>query len=578
MRSTRTSSELVRSAGTSLELEGLEARRLFAVAPVIGSFDLSHESIVPGNQLEIVFDDVVAAEGAEVAGITVYRDTNNNGLRDGDDEVFGTATQDMVNPGTWRFTKLIEDGVAVGDVTLLAVPIDSNNNEGDGVAMGMDFQFRIFYPEGWRNDTTINEYVPMVNPNGFDVQFRVVARYETGERDAIIAEGTIPARSRGGITISEYSNPGNAVVRLNEGYALEIQSSAYIGATLSHYDSFTGQPGTGAAVGESFSNTMSREWFFSNVSNIDSDFIVFYNPFDIDLALNVTFYDEQQVAHTIPWVVGPLRRSGIALSNTELGLPANSRFGVFITAAENQEFVAAVSSYSNTADIGYSSLGQTLGVTVFPLVEFRESTDNQLTLFNPATDAIDVTVRYVFINSAQPPAEVTYNLAARERQTIDLDALRPADADAVSLRVVGGYVQVTSVDESRGDSLQATAASTAYDTWTFGDGFLDSNTAGTVGFESLGIYNPSLTAQEVQVRFFFTDGTIGDTFITIGAREAGRVRLDQEQQILNHAQLNFYSIAVYGQSPVVASMVHWDLFQGGGWSSLGTPGGNSGAA
>ena len=559
-------------------MEGLEPRCLLAAAPAIGSFALSHDSIVPGDQLEIVFDNVTAPGGAEVTGITIYRDTNGNRLRDDGDEVFGAATQDLMSPGSWTFTKLIEDGVAVGEVTLLAVPIDSNNNEGEGVAMGADFQFRIFYPEGWRNDSTINEYVPMVNPNGFDVEFRVVARYETGERDAVIAEGTIPARSRGGITVSEYSNPGNAVVRLNEGYALEIQSSAYIGATLSHYDSFTGQPGTGAAVGESFSNTTSREWFFADVSNVNSDFIVFYNPFEVELNLNVTFYDEQQVEHTVPWVVGPLRRSGIALSNPELGLPANSHFGVFITSADNQQFVAALSSYSNTSDIGYSSLGQTLGVTVFPLVEFRESTDNRLALFNPATEAIDVTVRYVFINSAQAPTEVTYNLAARERQTIDLDALRPDDAEAVSLRVVGGYVQVTSVDESRGDSLQATGASTAYDTWTFGDGFLDSNTAGTVGFESLGIYNPSLTPQEVQVRFFFTDGTIGDTFVTVGGRESGQVRLDQESQILNHGQLNFYSIAVYGQTPVVASMVHWDLFQGGGWSSLGTPGGNSGAA
>jgi hypothetical protein len=559
-------------------IEGLEARRLFDGGPTIGSYQLSHESIVPGNQLEIVLDDVMPGDGGVVEGVSIYRDVNADGALDSGDELFGQAVQDFNDPARWTFARLIEDNIAVGDVTLFAVPHGPGDEDGGPVAFGVDFQYRIFYPEGWRNDSTINEYVPMVNPNGFDVQYRVVARYETGERDEVIAEGTIPARSRGGITVSEYANPGNAVVRLNAGYALEIQSTAYIGATLSHYDSFTGQQSTGAAVGESFTNETSREWFFADVSNVNADFILFYNPFDVQLNLNVTFYDEAGAATTVPWSVGGLRRSGIALSNPALGLAPGNHFGVFITSTDNQQFVASISSYSTTSEIGYSSLGQRLGVTVFPLVEFRESTDNQLVLFNPAGAEIDVTVRFMYIDSAQAPAEVTYAVPARQRLSVDLDNLRPNDASAVTLRVTGGYVQVLSVDETRGDSLQASAASTAYSVWTFGDGFLDSNTAGTVGFESLGIYNPRVTEQQVQVRFFFTDGTVGDRFVTIAPRSGARLQLDQEPLILQHGQLNFYSIAVYAQSQVVASMVHWDLFQGGGWTSIGTPGGNPGGA
>jgi hypothetical protein len=559
-------------------MEDLEPRRMLDGGPTIGAVHAPLEPVAPGTRLNITFDDVAASVGADVTGVALYRDTNTNGVRDAADEHFGSATRDPLDPSRWTYSELVQDNVAVGDVTLFAVATDSNDGEGDATPIGVSFPFRIFYPEGWRNDTTITEYLPMVNPNAEAVQFRVIARYEVGERDEVIAEGTIPARSRGGITISEFANPGQASVRLNEGYALEVQSTGYIGATLSHYDSFTGANSTGAAVGESFSNQTSREWFFADVSNIDADFILFYNPFDAPLPLQVTFYDEAGTAHTIDWNVEPLRRSGLALSNPGLNLPANNHFGVFVTSMANEQFIASISSYSTTSEIGYSNLGQRLGVTVFPLVEFRESTDNQLRLFNPSTSEIEVTVRYSYIDSAEPASEVTYTVPMRSHVSIDLDDLSPDDADAVALRVVGGYVQLTSEDPTRGDSLEATAASSASSVWTFGDGFLDSNTAGTVGFESLGIYNPSFSSQDVLVRFFFTDGTFADRTVNVGARAGVRLQLDQEDLILNHSQLNFYSIAVYGQTPVIATMIHWDLFQGGGWASLGTPGGSAGPA
>lgn len=577
MKAISPSSLLRRSSFSAVSpLEQLESRRMMSVSPTIGAFDAPTGSVAPGTHLTITFEDVIS--NTDITAVTIFRDSNENGFFDQGDEIFGQATEDPNDNSRWVYSEILQDGVAVGDVTFFAVPTDANNDEGLPTEFGVAFDYRIFYPEGWRNDTTINEYIPMVNPNNFDVEYRVIARYETGDRDAVIAEGIIPANSRGGITISEFANPGQAAVRLNEGYALEILSSDYIGATLSHYDSFTGNPGTGAAVGESFTNQTSHEWFFADVSNISADFILFYNPQDQPLDLTVTFYDENMNAHTIPWSVDNLRRSGIALSNAGLNLPANNRFGVYITSANNQEFVASVSSYSTVSEVGYTSLGQRLGVTVFPLVEFRESTDNDLKLYNPSNSNIDITVRYMYNGANPSSSQVTYSVPARQHMDIDLDDLAPNGAESVTLRVTGGYVQVVSVDETRGDSLQATPASTAYTKWAFGDGFLDRNTAGTVGFETLAIYNPNVAAQDIQVRFHFTDGTFADRTISVGAQSGGSLRLDQENLILDHAQLNFYSISVTANVPVVASMIHWDLFQGGGWASLGTPGGNDGAA
>lgn len=564
---------LARRAHTSLTqlMEGLEPRQLLDGVPTIGSVQAPVDPVVPGTRLNIVFNDVVADMGT-VDTVAIYRDENGNGIRDLDDELFGTADQDPNDPERWIYSELLPDNVGIGDVMFLGIA-SGNSGESVPTPIGVNLQFRLFYPEGWRNDSTINEYVPMVNPNNFPVDFRIIARYETGERDAVISEGTIPANSRGGITVSEYVNPGQSLVRLNEGFAIEIQASDYIGAMLSHYDSFTGNRSTGAAVGESFGNQTSHEWFFSDISNASADFILFYNPFDQALPLQVTFYDEQGNETTVDWNVEPFRRSGLAMSNTALGLPANQHFGVFIRSTSGQQFVAAASSYSFTSEIGYTNLAQRLGVAVYPAVEFRESTDNDLILFNPADSAIDVIVRSSYIGTDDAPTEITYSLAPNERRVVDLDDERPEDATAVSLRVQGGYIQLISVDETRGDSLQETGASVSATRWTFGDGFLDRNTAGTVGFETLGIYNPSNQSQLVTVRFIFTDGTFTQRNINVDSRSGATLQLDQENLILDHDQLNFYSIEVTSQAPVVANMIHWDLFQGGGWASIGTPGG-----
>lgn len=64
----------------------------------------------------------------------------------------------------------------------------------------------------------------------------------------------------------------------------------------------------------------------------------------------------------------------------------------------------------------------------------------------------------------------------------------------------------------------------------------------------------------------------------LGGGATLQLRLDQEEAILEHAQLNFYSIVVTSATPIVASMTHWDLFQGGGWATLGTPSGMRGEA
>jgi hypothetical protein len=545
-------------------------------APQVTSFTGPSDPFVPGRNLNL---NLVTSQGkaGAVTTVRIYRDTNGNGEFDQADALQGTATSGANN--TWSFTRLIGDG-GTGSIRFFAVATDAGDVDSNPASVDVTFWTRVSYPEGWRNDATINEYVPMVNPNPFPVQYRLVAHYETGDRDAVVAEGTIAAFSRGGATISEHANPGGAIVRLNEGYALELQSSAFLGAMLSHYDSFTGD-GQGAATGEAFTQTTSSDWYFADVSTTDAAFIIYFNPFDTPVNLDITFYNANHAPVSFQQTIDPLRRLGLSMRNPFYGLDLNSNYAVRLST--NSPIVAALSSYSTTDGSGFSALGRPItpdGPSGFPLVEYRDGVTNRLVLFNTGGGASSATVHLTYVGSATGPATQVVPLAANGRSVIDLNTGRPNDATGVSVRIEGANIRghVESIDPTRGDSFATAPANRSYSVWAFADGFLDRNTAGTVGFESIALYNPGGAATNVRLRYLFTDGTFADRTLSVNAGGTSRVRLDQDNLILDHAQLNFYSIVVYADTPVVASMIHWDLFQGGGWSTLGTPGGASGLA
>jgi len=192
------------------------------------------------------------------------------------------------------------------------------------------------------------------------VQYRVVARYEVGERDAVIAEGTIPARSRGGITVSEYANPGSAVVRLNEGYALEIQSTAYIGAHAQPLRLLHGPAEHGRGGGRVVHHETSRECSSRRVER-QRRLHPLLQPLRRAAEISVSRSTTRRARPRLcPGASAVCAAPASPSATPRWASPPGNHFGVFITSTDNQQFVASISSYSTTSEIGYSSLGQQL--------------------------------------------------------------------------------------------------------------------------------------------------------------------------------------------------------------------------
>jgi hypothetical protein len=265
----------------------------------------------------------------------------------------------------------------------------------------------------------------------------------------------------------------------------------------------------------------------------------------------------------------------------DAGLDPDADYSVTISA--DSPVVACMSRY--TADgTGFSSLGQrAFGVAslnaVVPLVEFRTGMTNSVVLFNTGDAGADVTVVTSYQEADIPDRTRMYHLTPGLRLVLDPGENLPGGATRATLRITGTWTvleQYEGVDAIRGDSVGTGPGNTTATTWAFADGFLDRDTAGTVGFETISIYNPGAGAQTATVRFLFSDGFTITRTVQIEAGRTANLDLHLDQELIGHSQLNFFSTVVTGESPLIASMTHWDLFQGGGWETLGTPIGTTG--
>ncbi len=239
-----------------------------------------------------------------------------------------------------------------GETYVLGVSALSNTGAYEVRISANPEQYVLYHPEGYASKR-IDEFIPLVNPNDAPVDYTIIARYEWGERDQIIASGTLPAHARGGVTVTSSFHPENALVRKGVPYALEIHASAPIGATLSHYD-------YGVTTGESFTTRVADEWTFARAHKGAGyqDYLVFSNPNDKTITVKATLYYEDGTTAVLNRTVEPLRRGGFAFAS-DPGVPKAGAFGVKLEASA--PIVAALTSFDTAQSRGFGLLGDATG-------------------------------------------------------------------------------------------------------------------------------------------------------------------------------------------------------------------------
>ncbi len=451
---------------------------------------------------------------------------------------------------------------------------------------------RTYYPEGFAN-ANIHEFISLANPNDEAVSYSITVYYaDMSLGSAVVASGTLAAGARGGATLSygdDIDGDGNADyatgIIANEAYAIVVESTLRLGASLSHYDANLARAG---AIGEAFTDVTSDRWDFPDVvrnPGVVEEFLVWYNPNSFDVTLTITAYTGSGNTVVLsPMTVGANKRGGLEIHNMAtlpLGTFAIEILSAPVDSANNDAnigIVAGLSRYDLVNRFAFGYLGvRDGGSTTNIITSLTNGTDitSEFTIFNSgSTDAtVDIVGSYLE-DPGLPDLVRQVTVGAGERLRLTGTSLAFASNEAIGLRITSDVdVAITAIERQRGDADATAAFNEAGTSFYFGDAFMNPARAGNLYTETLAFYNPSDADNDVTITFFFADGSVERVRMeTIAADDFLLLRLENISQVVqNRPQLNYYAMRIDATSGLVVSMTHYDGFLGGGWATGGAP-------
>lgn len=562
--------------------DGAALRTLVSTAgPVIGSFTGPTTRVIPGELLALQVGGLIQAGNRPITSVQFFIDANNNGRYDQDDRRLASVAP---TGNQAAFTGILEDGLPAGNIKLFAVAFDSAGFS-TIAEVAAALWTRVFYAEGFRTPDAVNEYIPLFNDNNVVVNYRVVLRYESGDRDQVLATGTIAPNSRGGLATTERNVP--YATRPGVGYAIELQSDLPLGAMQARYDATFGNDGSLFGSGESFTNRTARQWGFADVRTRDFDFMLLYNPFPVTANVSITFTSLTGNDIVLTRTIEPFRRSGIALER-EADAGRLNRFSDYSAkVVSDQPILAAHTRYVIATSRAFTSLGQYLDVDgqaftsssfVLQSARFGAGTSNSAVIFNPSSSQVTVQLLGSFDGTTQT-SNRSLVIPAKQRVTVNLNSEAPGGAEFGTFRVVSAgvvYAFNESVDSVRKDSLGTSLATWSSKKLGFSDGFLNPNSLGANSLAYISLFNPQAGANNVRVRFLMPDGRSAQTTIALAPGESRILRLHETPTLTNLLTPTdftqwWYATVLEADNDIVASMTHWDLFQPGGWATAPIP-------
>lgn len=485
---------------------------------------------------------------------------------------FGASPTDVTNAYA-----TLNAGTGAGHLTAdSATPANETLSDG---ALAAQLPYRVYYPEGYANGQTFT-FVPILNSSDQSNHVQVIARYETGERDQVIADLVIPAASRSGITITtpDLYNAGTLLVRKDTPYALEIRAQAPVAATFSHYDQFI-LAGGRAAIGEAFTTRVGTDWTFGQVKKdaeggSTSDFLLFMNTTDQVIKIESTFYPlggSGLTPVTITQEVQPFRRSGLNLNN----VPELAAGGYGVRIAADANIVASVSHYDrdNRAAAGFTGVpnaGSTGGTIPNGLLGIG-SEEEILGVLNPNGSAATVQLSFLLSNGTTYRSVLTVGPHSNELLDISTLPQFPVGQPYSVLYTSDVPVSVSEQSGAFGEGLGTTLSDRGFTLWGFGEGFRPSGDGSSVT-ETLQLFNPNSTDVLVEITIRFDNNLGQETF-----RQVVPARKSTVTNIHNFVTGNrvnvlaYYGLTVKAADPIVASMIHFDSFFPGAFTTLGTP-------
>ncbi len=424
------------------------------------------------------------------------------------------------------------------------------------------FSTSLFYPEGYRAASIVSN-VELLNEdvNG-EVAYQIIARFETGSRDKVIASGTLSAGAHLRVPVSEGGNPAINTVRPDTPFAYEIRATGPLAATLHHFDfgNYASEPFIDP---EQFTEAQLKDWTFAGglVGPGIPAFLLWENVAAESATVTATFYSETGQEFSITKALDPLRRGGLNL-NELTGLPA----GLFsVRVSSTQPIVAALSQYRAAPGRASTELGMIEGGApegVLPGAVIPSDGQSLISLLytGESTADIEVSISFILTDGTVLDGGIQTLNASSRRRDLDLQVLNgalPTD-EFFTIRYTVGVAPDGALPEkvsasytsiAGGDTVRTPFQGVSTESLYFAGGSLDPAIAGAR--EVISLFNPFSDPGimvNYRLRFHFVDAQIVTDLATIGPN--GRVDIDVASlpsilaKINSGPQFRRYSISV----------------------------------
>lgn len=422
------------------------------------------------------------------------------------------------------------------------------------------YEHELFYPEGYAH-AGISESVLIANIGETEANYELLARYEVGERDEVIASGSIDGLGQDEITISEAGFLEGMRVRSDTPYSLVLQSDAPLSATFRHDD-------FGGSTAEAFTSETATLWAFGSAAKqgqLVHDFVVFYNP--NDAAVNVELFGVNSTGRVfrLQQTVDGFRRGGWNLNDAP-GVP-NGEFGLIVRASA--PIGVAMSHYEDDGDSAYGEMGEMGGGALAGMVfdvEFEgrerqggpEFTQTVLTILN-ATEDLAIVRLFFMTRDGDPPANNDHTVeidgGAREEYTLADFGLE----DATDLALVYSSdieVTVSGVVEREDKMFHVDGTPTAATEWTYTNPILNQIRNGQVRSDDLFVFNPGEETAELTIEFFYANGDAYEETLTLEHLDVTTIDISAFPPSDGSGRPVF-GVRVISSSTIVSGLQYW---------------------
>ena len=423
-----------------------------------------------------------------------------------------------------------------------------------------------YFPDAFRNGHSSGQ-IELVNPDpsvGAGAQYMVIARFESGLRDKVIAEGFLFAGARIAVQVYKGGDPTINRVRAGTPFGYEVRFTRQVSASVNASD-YGATYGASLVQPGQLSAANLESWSFANGQKGTglASYVEWLNLSDHDASVTATFYPEAGSPFTLTQTVRPYRRAGLdagALPGVPDGL-----YSVKITSTQpivagltQYRILPARSSFETGQVAGFSTQGVLPGA-VIPTV--GQSTVS--VLYTGATPtSITVDFEFILNDGTLLTNNIPFTLSTTvRRRVLDLSianaGLPRNQPFTMRYRVHGDAASVSAAFTS---IIGGNAITTAFQTFgtqkaSFADGFTDPSNANNN--ETLSLFNPFRNAgftMSYTIKFHFVNSA-GEEVVTpaggtgtLAPNRGVNIRTRDLSEIMTRigtgAQFRHYSISI----------------------------------